>query len=231
MAAIESDRAQAAEAAGPAAAVREVVGVFRDEAALEAAIDELQECGFDRAEISLLASERAVVDKLGHAYRKVAEIEDDLAVPRVAYVSKEDVGAADGGLIGALVYVGAIAGAGGVLASGGALGAALLWAALAGGTGAAVGFGLARWIDHQRAQRLGEQLEKGGLLLWIHCRSPECEAKATRLLRKYGAEDVHAHDLTEAADIRSGIDWRPYPPLLSLLDTVAPHRGGARPGR
>ena len=228
MAVIGSDRA---EAAGPAAAVREVVGVFRDERALETAIDDLQECGFDRADISLLASEQAVIDKLGHAYGKVTEIEDDLTVPRVAYVSKEDVGAADGGVIGALVYVGAIAGAGAVLASGGALGAALLWAALAGGTGGAVGFGLARWIDRQRAQRLSEQLEKGGLLLWVHCRSPECEAKALRVLRQHGAEDVHAHDLTEAVDIASGDDWRPYPPLLSLLDTMVPGRGGPRAER
>ena len=40
--------------------LREVVGVFHHERALETAIDELQECGFDRAEISLLASERTV---------------------------------------------------------------------------------------------------------------------------------------------------------------------------
>jgi hypothetical protein len=224
-----SHEVERAEATRPA--VREVVGVFRDEVALESAIDELQECGFDRADISLLASEQAVIDKLGHAYRKVAEIEDDDAVPRVAYVSKEDVGAADGGVIGALVYVGAIAGAGAVVASGGALGAALLWAALAGGTGGAVGFGLMRWIDRQRAQRLNDQLEKGGLLLWVHCRSPECEDKAMRVLREHGAEDVHTHDLTEAVDIRSGIDRRPYPPLLSLLETMVPGRGGPRAER
>jgi hypothetical protein len=232
MAAIESDRARGAERGDRRLPVREVVGVFSDEVALETAIDELQECGFDRAHISLLASEQAVVDKLGHSYRKVTEIEDEVSVPRVAYVSKEDVGAADGGLIGALVYVGAIAGAGGVLATGGALGAALLWAALAGGTGGAVGFGLARWIDRQRAQRLSEQLEKGGLLLWVHCRSQDCEDKAMRVLKQHCAQDVHAHDLTEAVDVRSSsIDWRPYPPLLSLFETVVPGRSGPRAGR
>lgn len=224
MAVTENDRIQHSAAAAPAGAVREIVGVFRDETALETAIDDLLGCGFDRADISLLATEQAVVDKLGHAYRKVTEVEDDLTVPRVAYVSKEDVGAADGGLIGGLVYVGAIAGAGAVLASGGALGAALLWAALAGGTGGAVGLGLARWIDTQRAQRLDEQLKKGGLVLWVYCRNPECENKAMRVLRQHGGEDVHPHDLTQAVDIREESDWRPYPPLLSLLERFMPQR-------
>lgn len=225
----DTDLGDQATATAPAGGVREVVGVFRDETALETAIDDLQECGFDRADISLLASEQAVVAKLGHAFRKVTEIEDDDSVPRVAYVSKEDVGAAEGGLIGVLVYAGAIAGAGAVLASGGALGAALLWAALAGGSGGAVGLGLARWIDKQRAQRLNAQLERGGLLLWVYARTPECEEKAMRVLRQHGAEDVHAHDLTEAIASQHG-EKRPYPPLLSLLDSVVPHRSGPRAG-
>lgn len=206
--------------AAPEAAhgIREVVGVFGDETALEAAIDELHACGFDRAEISLLASEEAVRKKLGHAYRKVSELEDDEAV-RVAYVSKEDYGAAEGGLISGLVYVGALAGAGTVLASGGALGGALLSAALWGGAGGAFGLLLARWIDRQRAQRLTEQIERGGLLLWVHARNQECESKALEILQRHGAEDVHAHDLSLAHAESAGAAWLPHPPLLTLIKT------------
>jgi hypothetical protein len=199
--------------------VREVVGVFRDETKLEDAIDDLQEHGFDRAEISLLASEEAVRKKLGRAYRKVAELEDDEAV-RVAYVSKEDYGAAEGGLIGGLVYVGALAGAGTVVASGGALGGALLAAALWGGAGGAFGVMMARWLDRQRAQHLTRQLEKGGLLLWVHARDAAHETKAIEILQRYDAEDVHAHDLTLAQAESAGSTLVPHPPLLTLLESM-----------
>jgi len=46
--------------------IREAVGVFQTAPQLEAAIEELEENGFDRAEISLLASDDAVRQKLGH---------------------------------------------------------------------------------------------------------------------------------------------------------------------
>lgn len=212
----------------PPAGVREVVGVFRDEKALEGAIDSLLGAGFDRAEISLLASEDAILKKLGHAYRKVAELEDDHEVVRVAYVSKEDYGAAEGGIISGLVYVGALAGAGAVVASGGALGGALLAAALWGGAGGAVGYALARWLDRQRAQRLNEQLEKGGLLLWVHVRDAEHEAKAMDILNSNGAEDVHPHDLTLAKAESAGAVWMPHPPLLALLESMR-RRGAGHP--
>jgi hypothetical protein len=207
-----------------ARAVREVVGVFGDETLLEDTIDVLQESGFDRAEISLLASAEAVRTKLGHAYRNVAELEDEEAV-RVAYVSKEDYGAAEGGLIGSLVYVGALAGAGTVVASGGALGGALLAAALWGGAGGTFGLLLARWLDRQRAQKLADQIEKGGLLLWVHARDAEHEAKAIEILQRKGAKDVHAHDLTLAQAEGAGSAWVPHPPLLTLLDSMRRRRG------
>lgn len=53
---------------------REAVGVFRSAEDLQLAIDELLTSGFDRAELSLLASEEAVEKELGHAYRKTTEL-------------------------------------------------------------------------------------------------------------------------------------------------------------
>ncbi len=105
-------------------AAREAVGVFQTVDAFQEAIDELLSSGFDRAELSLMASEKAVEEKLGHKYRKAPELEDDDSVPRIAYVSPEAIGDAEGALVGGLLYVGA--GAGGVLASAGALATAIL---------------------------------------------------------------------------------------------------------
>jgi hypothetical protein len=52
---------------GPTTTIREAVGVFHDPASLQEAIDELLSSGFDRAELSLLAGEHAVEEKLGLA--------------------------------------------------------------------------------------------------------------------------------------------------------------------
>ena len=50
--------------------------------ALETAAEELLASGFPRARISLLAGESAIVEKLGHKYEKVEELEDD-PLPRI----------------------------------------------------------------------------------------------------------------------------------------------------
>ncbi|MEX0758260.1 MAG: hypothetical protein WD100_01650 [Tistlia sp.] len=175
--------------------VREAVGIFSDADTFEEAIDDLLSSGFDRAELSLLASERAVEEKLGHRYERVAEAEDDAAIPRTFYVSPESIGDAEGGLIGGLLYVGAVAAAGAVVASGGALAAVLAAATLAGGAGGLVGALLARWVDRRHAQFLQEQLDHGGLLLWVNARDAEHEKRAVDILSKHSGRDVHVHSI------------------------------------
>ncbi len=179
----------------PRRVIREVVGVFHDEARFLAAIDELLSNGFDRAELSLLAGEDSVIEKLGHGYRRVAELEDDARVPRAAYVSTESIGDAEGGVIGLLVYVGATAAAGAILASGGTLAGAVIAAAMAGGAGGAAGTALARLIGKHHADHLQHQMDAGGLLLWVHLRDAEHGARARDILARHGATDVHQHDL------------------------------------
>ena len=110
----------------------EAVGVFNRSEDFQDAIDELLSSGFHRAELSLLASERAVQEKLGHRYKKASELQDDPRVPRTAYVSTEAIGGAEGGLIGALVYVGATAAAGAIVVSGGTLAGVIAAMKLAG---------------------------------------------------------------------------------------------------
>jgi hypothetical protein len=175
--------------------LREAVGVLGSAEALEAAIDELASSGFDRNEISLLATEKAVEKKLGHRYSKVAELEDDETVPRAAYVSTESTGDAEGALIGGLLYVGAIATAGAIVASGGTLAAVITGAALAGGTGGLVGAVLAKLVGDHHARYLQEQIDHGGLLLWVRTTTPEREARATAILARHSGQDVHVHTL------------------------------------
>ena len=123
--------------------IREAVGLFETQAALQAAIDELLSSGFDRADLSLLASEQTIASKLqGHAFTR-ASLEDDPTTPRGVYISPDAVGTAEGGLISVLAYVGAVASAGVIAIAGGPLTMIVVGAGLAGGAGGLIGAGLA----------------------------------------------------------------------------------------
>ncbi|GAB4524745.1 MAG: hypothetical protein Tsb0019_26790 [Roseibium sp.] len=175
--------------------IREAVGFFESEAALQQAIDELLSSGFNRAELSLLAAERAVREKLGHRYARVQDLEDEPKAARCSYVSTETLGDAEGALIGAPLYVAASAAAGIILATGGTMAAAIIGAALAGGAGGLIGSVLAGLVGTDHADRLEEQLDHGGLLLWVRTWTPEDEARATEILKKHSGHDVHVHSI------------------------------------
>jgi hypothetical protein len=204
---------------GPTATIREAVGVFHDPDALQEAIDELLSSGFDRAELSLLAGEHAIEEKLHHRYRKVAELEDDPRVPRTAYVSLESIGDAEGGLIGGLIYVGAVIAGGAAVASGGTLAGAFLAAAMAGSAGGLLGSALAKLIDYHHADYLQGQLDKGGLVLWVHVRDPDHEQRARRILERHSGGDVHVHDLSAEAYVAASP--QAGDPERALLDPTA----------
>lgn len=178
---------------------REVVGVFHAAGDMEGAIDALESAGFDRSALSLLAGEEAIQSKLGHLYERVEAAEDDPEVPRLAYISREAVGDAEGGLVGGLLYVGALAAAGAVVASGGTLAAVIGAAAVAGGLGGVVGSALAGLVGEHHAAALQKQLDKGGILLWVRTPDAGHEARAIDLLKNHSATDVHAHDLPDHA--------------------------------
>jgi hypothetical protein len=131
-------------AANETEAIREAVGRFEPADALQDAIDALMSSGFDRAELSLLAAEHVVEEKLGHRYRKVAELEDDPKAARCSYVSTESVGA-------------------------------------------------------HHAHHLQEQLEHGGMLLWVRTWDAADEQRAVEILKKHSGRDVHIHDIAATA--------------------------------
>ena len=174
---------------------REAVGVFDDTEPLQGAIDELLTCGFGRADLSFLASEEAVEDKLGHAYKRTEGLEDEPGVPRTVFVSTESIGDAEGALISTPLYVAAGAATVIVVATGGTFAAAITAAAVAGGVGAAIGAVLAGLVGRHHAEYLNGQLEHGGLLLWVRTCDAEHEKRAQEILEKFSAHDVHIHSI------------------------------------
>jgi hypothetical protein len=175
--------------------IPEAVGIFHRNEDLQGAIDELLSSGFHRSELGLLASETAVREKLGDQFKNISALADDPAVPRSAYVSPEDIGDAQGGLIGALVYVGAAAAAGVVVASGGTLAAIITAVVLAGGTGGLLGSVLAKWLGDHHASYLQDQIDRGGLLLWVRTRHAADEQRAVEILKRHSAGEVYVHRL------------------------------------
>jgi hypothetical protein len=180
--------------------VREAVGVFHLWDDLQAAVDTLTERGFDRSELSLLAGEKTVNQKLRHIYQKTSELEDDSEAPRIAFVGRDSLTEGRAAAIGTLGYVGAMAAVGGIVASGGTLAAVILGAVAAGGAGSMIGTLLARALGRERASNVQKQLEKGGLLLWVRTRDAAHEQLAVDILTANKASDVHLHDLATRFD-------------------------------
>jgi outer membrane lipoprotein SlyB len=179
----------------PAAAkqtVSEAVAVFERVRDLDAAVEELKRSGFKQGDISLLATEDAVARKLGHRYERVEELEDDPKAPRTVYKTRASAGDSEGMIVGSLTYLPAVVAAGTVVASAGVVAAAVTGTAIA---GALIGTVLAHWLDKHHAEHLQEQLDRGGLLLWVRTPDEDTQRRALDILTRHSAHDVHIHRL------------------------------------
>jgi hypothetical protein len=173
--------------------IREVVGTFHDAGALENAAEALMSNGFDRAHLSLIATEAAVRQKFGSRVTRVEQLQDDPGTPRIAYVNRDDLAIGEGALIGGLFYVGAMVATGAVLMSGGALLPAVA-AAAAGGLGAGgLGAVLASILQNETADKISGEVERGGLILWVRAHQGDDDDLAIQIMRDHGAYDVHTH--------------------------------------
>lgn len=178
---------------GMTAKVREVVARFDDAEKFESAAEAVEMAGIDRSAISMMASEQAVEEKLGHRFARTESLEDDGAVPQTVYSDRHEMAEGKAAAVGIPGYVAGGAAGLAVVASGGALAAAMIAAAAGGAVGAGIGALAGQFISSQHAENLEAQIEKGGLLLWVAVRDEAEEAKVRVLLEENGGRDVHAH--------------------------------------
>jgi hypothetical protein len=179
---------------------REIVGLFHSQEELERAISWLTSSGWHRAELSLLAQQTLLTpDRLEE---ETEELADDPSAERQAPVTDTDVrqgrtlAAGTAGVAAALLASGAT-----IMTGGGAL-AAILGAAVAGGGAGGLVEALGRRVGSQRDQFLQEQLEHGGILLWVKLNRPEDEATARDIMARSGATDIHLHEpAARSADV------------------------------
>lgn len=173
--------------------IREVVGVFDAVDKLQSAIDDLLTGGFDRSEISLLAEEDRVRQKLGDKDVSAGALEDSPAAPRFPYIDSESLNIGKASLVGVLFYVCVIVGAGLAMALGLSLTSAIAIGLLTGGAAGALGLMISKLVGDRQANWAKSQLTHGGLLLWARAWNDERERAAIDIMRRHGGRDVHAH--------------------------------------
>lgn len=192
---------------------REAVGVFATPDALEAAVDELEHVGFDRAAMSVLATDAKVTERIGHLYRSVAEEAEDPRAPQAAFVSRDSRTEGEAAAVGMPFQIGGFAGAAAVAAAGGSLAAAIAATILGGAIGGGIGALLALTVERRHAESIRERLAEGGLVLWVSTPDDAAENRALAVLRQCGAESVHAHT------VERDWGWRDRP-LAAQLDPL-----------
>jgi hypothetical protein len=171
------------EAAKSFPVIREAVASFPDREHFRRAVSELLAGGFERGDLSVLAS---------HDSLAVAELADD-----------NGKGIFPAGLSDEIKYVAPLTVAGIIVLSGGPIAAAVAAVVGAGLGGAA----LKELFDDFTAPRHSEDfaaaLKAGAALLWVRCLDPHCELAATRILEEAGGHHVHVHGRSPRPEERS----------------------------
>jgi len=160
-----------------------VFGIYSTRIAVENATDSLIRAGFPASDISVLLPE-----SLGGPKDMGTEKATKAPEGTAAGVT---TGAAIGGTLGVLAGVGllAIPGLGPFIAAGpimAGLAGLGVGGAVGGVTGALIGMG----IPEFEAKRYEGRLQKGGILLSVHCDTSEEINRAKEVLKASGAEDV-----------------------------------------
>ena len=161
------------EAANRVTVIREAFGSFPDRTHFRRAVAALLAGGFDRSDISVLASHAPI------------EAADDRGPSLVA-----------AGLTDEINYVAPLTVAGIILLSGGPIAATLAALVAAGLGGAALKEVFDRYTAAPHREDVEAALKAGAALLWVRCADPELELCATRILEEAGGRHVHVHART-----------------------------------
>src|ERR1700720_755636 len=159
-----------------------VFGIYSTRDGVETAADLLARSGFPVTDISVLLPESLGSKDLG--------TEKATKAPEGA-VAGAGSGAGLGGTLGLLAGIGALAipGVGPLIAAGpimAALAGIGVGGAVGGFTGALIGMG----IPEYEAKRYEGRIQKGGILLSVHCDTSDQVKRGKEILKNTGAEDI-----------------------------------------
>jgi hypothetical protein len=159
-----------------------VFGIYPHRASFEYAFGVLKEQGFRDTDVSVLLQENPGTKDL--ATEKATKVPEGVATGAGS-------GAVIGGALGWLAGIGAISipGSGPFLVAGPII-STLAGIGFGGTLGAVSGALVGLGIPEYEAKRYRGRIEKGGILLSVHCDSSNWVNKAKRLLDSTGAEDI-----------------------------------------
>jgi hypothetical protein len=182
---------------------RQLVGLFEDQSTFEAAINDLQGTGIDRSQLSIL-SHKSFEEHDPHNEEEAAEAALDPESKGTAVTSDVDLRQGRTMLSGMAGAVGGSVTGAAILLTGAAAAAALPLAAAAG-----LGFGAAahaagRKASHTEVRHLREQLEHGGIVLWVTPRTQHEEETAMDILGRRAARSIAVDRTNHGAGHQAG---------------------------
>lgn len=132
-------------------------------------------------------------EKLGKAYWRSSDLEDDPAAPRAAFVSEEAIGELQGGIAGGFFFMGSYVAMAATLTAASTLAASVAAIAIGGLPAAVIGTLLARRVGKHHTDYYTTQIEHGGILLWVRVRDKGREDLAVKIMKGHSGRDVHVH--------------------------------------
>lgn len=159
-----------------------VFGIYTNRDTVERASDTIVKSGFSASDISVLLPENLGSKQIGT--EKASKAPEGAATGATS-------GALLGGTLGLLAGIGALAipGVGPFIAAGpimAALAGMGVGGTVGGLTGALIGFG----IPEYEAKRYEGRVQKGGILLSVHCDTSEEITRAKDIFKSTGAQDI-----------------------------------------
>jgi hypothetical protein len=173
--------------------IPEAVGVFDTFETLQTAFYDLRAVGFSRYDISLLADENVLKEKLGQSYWRSDHVEDDPRAPRAAFVSEEAIGELEGAIAGGFFFLGSYIAMAAMLTPASTLAASIAAIAIGGSPAAVIGAILARRVGQHHKEYYATQIKHGGILLWVRVADKEKEKLAVKIMKGHSGRDVHVH--------------------------------------
>jgi VIT1/CCC1 family predicted Fe2+/Mn2+ transporter len=177
--------------------VPEAVGIFDTFEGLQKAVYDLMIAGFSRYDISLLADEKVLKEKLGTSYWSAPDLADNPDAPRAAFVSEEAIGELEGAVAGGLFFLGSYIAMAALLTPASTIAASIAAIAIGGSPTAVIGTLLARRIGKHHKDYYANQIAHGGILLWVRTSDKAKEDLAVKILKGHSGRDVHVHDWSE----------------------------------
>ena len=177
--------------------IPEAVGVFDSFQDLQAAFYDLRMVGFSRYDISLLARQEVLEEKLGDAYWQASDLEDNPEAPRASFVSEEAVGELEGAITGGFFFLGSYIAMAAMLTPASTLAASIAAIAIGGSPAAVLGTLLALRVGKQHKDYYANQIRHGGILMWVRVPDKAKEDLAVKILKGHSGRDVHVHHWSE----------------------------------